>query len=86
MGFAPGPWRRLISDQEDRRGRHDDPLTSTSVRAKHRRAMAANAREVQADLDSSGVDVCDCKKHRDKDQDAAIAALWQILMPQERAS
>ncbi|MCY3586674.1 MAG: hypothetical protein OXG76_13380 [Acidimicrobiaceae bacterium] len=75
-------WRRLISDQEDRQGWHDDPLTSNSMRTKHRRAMAANAREIQAALDSLGVDVCDCKKHRGEGRDATIAALWQALMPQ----
>lgn len=75
-------WRRLISDQENRQGWHDDPLTSDSMRSKHRRAMAANAREIQAELDCLGVEVCDCKKHRDKDRDSVVAALWQALMPQ----
>lgn len=75
-------WQPLMRDQRNRQGWHDDPLTTTSMRRKHRKAMAANARTIQKDLDNLAVTVCDCKGHRDKIADPDHAALWEHIMPQ----
>ena len=75
-------WQRLISDQENRYGWHKDPLTSQSMRAKHREVMATGANEIQADLDRLRVTVCGCRMHRDRDSHPEVANLWQFIMPQ----
>lgn len=74
-------WRPLARDQSNRQGWLNDPLTSNSMKLKHRRALATNAHAIQEELDQLGTSVCDCKGNRDKEADPELAELWEFTMP-----
>ena len=72
---------RTADRYEAKQAVHRDATTTNSRRAKLRRMMIEDAREVQAGLDSFDVPICACSSPR-HDEHPGRAAMWKSVMPQ----
>ena len=72
-------WQQRLSRHERLQGTCADPTTTQSMKNKHHRTLAKDARKVQADLDELDVRACDCSKYR---RDQERSSIWRAAMPQ----